>query len=88
MVERGAHQTDVAVAAARATVGDARVDPDAAPVTGGEDFSYMLQRKPGAFIFLGTGTEHALHTPLYDFNDAVIPYGVGFFLNLVRPELG
>ena len=63
------------------------VDPDTAPVTGGEDFSFMLQKKPGAFIFLGTGTDHALHTPLYDFNDATIPHGVAFWLGLVQQEL-
>ena len=81
-------ETDMVVAAARATVGDALVDADTQPVTGGEDFSYMLQKKAGAFVFLGTGTEHALHTPLYDFNDDVIPHGVAFWLNLVRQELG
>jgi len=81
-------EVDVMVAAARETVGDALVDPATAPITGGEDFSYMLQKKPGAFVFLGTGTEHALHTPLYDFNDATIPHGVAFWLNLVRQELG
>jgi hippurate hydrolase len=48
----------------------------------------MLRKKPGAFVFLGTGTEHALHTPRYDFNDAIIPHGVGFFVNLVKQELG
>ena len=80
-------ETDVAIAAARTVAGDAMVDPDTAPVTGGEDFSFMLQKKPGAFIFLGTGTDHALHTPLYDFNDATIPHGVAFWLGLVQQEL-
>ena len=81
-------ETQVAVAAARAIPGVTGVNPEAPPVTGGEDFSFMLRQKPGAFLFLGSGTEHALHTPLYDFNDAVIPYGVGFFLEVVKQELG
>lgn len=81
-------ETDVALAAARSVAGDGLVDPDTSPVTGGEDFSFMLQKKAGAFIFLGTGTEHALHTPLYDFNDATIPHGVAYWLELVRQELG
>ena len=81
-------ETDVAVAAATATVGAGLVDAAAQPVTGGEDFSFMLRKKPGAFVFLGTGTEEALHTPRYDFNDAIIPHGIGFFLNVVQQELG
>jgi hippurate hydrolase len=53
----------------------------------------MLKAKPGAFVFLGTGTgpdgaAHALHSPLYDFNDAALPHGVAFWIKLVRQELG
>lgn len=81
-------ETDVAIAAACAIAGEAMVDADTSPVTGGEDFSFMLQKKPGSFMFLGTGTEHALHTPKYDFNDATIPHGVAYWLGLVRQELG
>jgi hippurate hydrolase len=85
-------QTDVAVAAARALVGDAQVNPDAPPITGGEDFCYMLDAKPGAFIFIGNGVAesgptHQVHTPLYNFNDEIIPLGVGWWVNIVREEL-
>jgi hippurate hydrolase len=52
----------------------------------------MLRAKPGAFVFMGNGSApdgvvHALHTPLYDFNDAALPHGVAFWVNLVRQEL-
>ena len=43
---------------------------------GGEDFSYMLEARPGAFIFIGNGDTAGLHHPAYDFNDAAIAYGV------------
>jgi hippurate hydrolase len=84
-------ETDIAVAAARALVGDAQVDDDVMPVTGGEDFAYMMERKPGSLIFLGNGTgedAHALHTPKYNFNDAALPYGVAYWMGVVQQELG
>jgi hippurate hydrolase len=85
-------QAEVALAAARRAVGPAQVDPDTTPVTGGEDFAFMMRAKPGAFVFLGNGGPedgpvHALHTPLYDFNDATLPYGVAYWVALVRQEL-
>ena len=79
--------------AARAVASEAGVDAETAPVTGGEDFAFMLEAKPGAFIFLGAGTgpdgtAHALHSPRYDFNDAALPHGVAFWVSLVVHELG
>ena len=78
--------------AAQAVAGEGAVDTKLRPVTGGEDFAFMLKAKPGAFVFLGAGaapdgTVHALHSPLYDFNDAALPHGVAFWVNLVRQEL-
>ncbi len=84
-------ETDIAVAAARALVGDAKVDDATTPVTGGEDFAYMMERKPGSLIFLGNGTgedAHALHTPKYNFNDAALPFGVAYWMGVVQQELG
>jgi hippurate hydrolase len=86
-------ETQAMLAAARAVAGDARVDPATTPITGGEDFAYMLRDKPGAFVFIGNGTApdgqvHELHTPLYDFNDAALPHGIAFWVGLVRQELG
>jgi hippurate hydrolase len=85
-------QTEAALSAARSTVGPAQVDTDTFPVTGGEDFAFMMRAKPGAFVFLGnggpeSGPVHALHTPRYDFNDAALPYGVAYWVALVRQEL-
>ena len=88
-----ARETDVMAAAARAVAGEDGVDTATPPVTGGEDFAFMLKAKPGAFVFLGTGaspdgTVHALHSAAYDFNDAALPHGVAFWVSLVRQELG
>jgi amidohydrolase len=85
-------QTDVAIAAASALVGADAVDANTPAVTGGEDFAYMLQQRPGAFIFIGNGVSadgsyHGLHTPRYDFNDDIIPLGVAYWVSLVREEL-
>jgi hippurate hydrolase len=88
------HTRETAIMAdtARALVGDGAVNDQMTPVTGGEDFAFMLQAKPGAFVFMGNGTApdgkvHALHTPKYDFNDAALPHGVAFWVNLVRQEM-
>lgn len=90
LINAGA-QTQVAVQAAGAVAG-ARVNPGAEPITGGEDFAYMLEARPGAFIFLGNGASedgrvHNVHTPRYDFNDRSIPFGVEYWVRLVQREL-
>ena len=89
----GARETEAMLSAARAVSGDAQVDADTTPVTGGEDFAYMARAKPGALIFLGNGDgsdgpAHGLHTPDYNFNDAALPHGIGFWVRLVGQELG
>jgi len=69
-------------------VGDAAVNPNIPATGGGEDFAYMLKRRQGAFIRIGNGEASAgVHTPLYDFNDEVIPYGVAYWVELVKQEL-
>jgi hippurate hydrolase len=88
-----AEQTAVAVEAAAALVGAERVDPDVRPVMGSEDFSYMLEQRPGGFIFIGNGvgadgTYHMVHTPQYDFNDEILSLGAAYWVQLVRAELG
>ncbi len=85
-------QTTVATAAATAVAGTDAVNAQASAVTAGEDFSYMLAEKPGAFMFIGNGVAtdgptHQVHTPKYDFNDAIIPLGVGYWVELVKLEL-
>jgi hippurate hydrolase len=60
---------------------------EAALSLGGEDFSYMLQARPGAFIMMGNGSSAPLHHPEYDFNDEAIPYGCSFFAELIEQRL-
>ncbi|MFJ1299146.1 amidohydrolase [Pseudomonadota bacterium AL_CKDN230030165-1A_HGKHYDSX7] len=77
-------QTAHAVRIARALVGHDQVEPAMKPVMGGEDFSFMLQEKPGAFLFFGNGPSSGLHTPQYDFNDQAIGHGAAFWVRLVQ----
>jgi hippurate hydrolase len=83
------HEQQAAFAASVAggVVGDARVDQAVAPVMGAEDFSYMLEARPGAFIFVGNGNSAGLHHPAYDFNDEVIPVGTSYWVKLVETAL-
>ena len=70
--------------------GKKNVFTDAEPTMGGEDFSYMLQARPGAYVFLGQGggpNNCFLHNPGYDFNDDVIPLGAGYLAALVEESL-
>jgi amidohydrolase len=70
--------------------GKGNVITDSEPTMGGEDFSYMLQARPGAYVFLGQGggpTACFLHNPAYDFNDDVIPLGASFLSALVEESL-
>ncbi|SEP86589.1 hippurate hydrolase [Devosia sp. YR412] len=80
-------QTDFAAEVARDVVGRERVDADTPPSMGGEDFSFMLEERPGAYIFLGNGDSSELHTDSYDFNDEVIPVGVTYWVRLAEKAL-
>ena len=82
-----ARETGFAAAVAAAVSGAERVDAAAAPVTGAEDFSFMLERRPGAFIFMGNGDTAGLHHPDYDFNDEAIPVGCSYWVKLVETAL-
>jgi hippurate hydrolase len=82
-----AEQTDFAAAIARGVVGSERVDANTPPLMGGEDFSFMLEARPGAFIFIGNGDSAGLHHPAYDFNDAAIPIGASFWARLVETAM-
>jgi hippurate hydrolase len=86
-----AAQAAVAVEAARAALGDARTMDDHPPLTPGEDFSEFLARRPGAYVFLGTGDpahpEGVHHNPHFDFNDAALAHGAAFWCSLVEREL-
>lgn len=82
-----AAQTAFAAQVARDVAGADRVDDDAPPSMGGEDFSFMLEARPGAYIFLGNGDSSELHTDTYDFNDAVIPVGASYWVRLAETAL-
>jgi amidohydrolase len=83
-------EAELAAAAAAEVVGEDRVDRAVAPAMGAEDFAYMLERKPGAYIFMGVGQDDAtpmLHSPNYDFNDEALPYGASYWARLVEQQL-
>jgi hippurate hydrolase len=78
---------------AASLVGPENVARDLPPVTGSEDFSFMLNQRPGAFIFIGNGVApdgscHNVHTPLYDFNDGILCLGATYWCALALAELG
>ncbi|MGV1769981.1 M20 aminoacylase family protein [Agrobacterium vitis] len=82
-----AEETDFAASVAAKISGENRVKTDMAPKMGAEDFSYMLESRPGAFIFLGVGDTANLHHPAYDFNDEAIPYGISYWVELAETGL-
>jgi hippurate hydrolase len=82
-----AKQSDFAASVARQVVGADNVQTDQPPVMGAEDFSFMLEARPGAFIWLGNGDTAGLHHPGYDFNDAALPYGIAYFARIVESAL-
>ena len=87
-----AEQTEVAIKAAASLVGGGKVDGNTKPITAGEDFTEMLLRKPGAFMFIGNGVDaeggaHGLHTPKFEFNDDILTLGASYWVSLVREEL-
>ena len=80
------HEAEARCAAdvAAEVAGADAVDVDANREMGSEDFSYMLEARPGAYLFLGTGPGAGLHHPAYDFNDEAAPIGASFFARLVE----
>ncbi|MEJ2375509.1 MAG: M20 family metallopeptidase [Pseudolabrys sp.] len=82
-----AAQTDFATKVAREVAGGEKVSADMPPVMGAEDFSFMLNARPGAFIFIGNGESAGLHHPAYDFNDEAIPFGTSYWVKLVETAL-
>ncbi|SCA57705.1 Uncharacterized hydrolase YtnL [Candidatus Terasakiella magnetica] len=86
-----AQETENCARAAMLTVGENHVMLDPTPSMGAEDFAYMLQAKPGCYVWLGTGGVPGgclLHNPGYDFNDDVLHMGASYWVNLVSEILG
>jgi len=80
-------ETDYAAAVAMEVAGFKHVDTALAPMMGAEDFSFMLNERPGAFIWVGNGNSAGLHHPEYNFNDDAIPYGTSYWVKLVETRL-
>ncbi len=89
-----ARETELARQAAARVVGEDALDLDPMPSMGAEDFSFMLQKRPGCYIWVGAGPSDQgrnLHSPHYDFNDAVLPIGASYWVRLaetVLPKVG
>ena len=81
-----AAQTDRATRIAMEVAGEGNVH-ETQPLMGAEDFSYMLEARPGAFIFCGNGDSAGLHHPAYNFNDEAILYGTSYWIKLVENSL-
>ena len=79
--------TNFAIEVANDVCGPDRVLTSVSKEMGAEDFSYMLEKRPGAYLFLGIGEGAGLHNPNYDFNDAAAPIGASFFARLIEKAL-
>jgi amidohydrolase len=80
-------RTAFAAAVAGEIAGADKVNTDFPPLMGAEDFAYMLQERPGAFIWVGNGDSAGLHQPAYDFNDEAIPVGTSYWVRLAETAL-
>ena len=80
-------QTEFAASVAKDIAGEGRVDTELPPMMGAEDFSFMLNERPGAFIWVGNGDSAGLHHPKYNFNDEAIPFGTSYWVKLVETAL-
>ncbi|MGJ4997684.1 M20 aminoacylase family protein [Bradyrhizobium sp. HKCCYLS3077] len=83
------HPAQAAFAAdvAREVVGGERVNDRAIPLMGGEDFAFMLEARPGAFVFIGMGPGNECHHPAYRFNDNILSAGASYWVRLVEKSM-
>ncbi|MFM7442777.1 MAG: M20/M25/M40 family metallo-hydrolase, partial [Tabrizicola sp.] len=77
--------TDFAAEVARKVSG--HVDTETAPLMGAEDFSFMLNERPGAYIFLGNGDTAMVHHPAYNFDDSAIPFGSSWYAEMAETRM-
>ncbi|OCG60377.1 M20 aminoacylase family protein [Gilliamella sp. Nev3-1] len=82
-----AKQAKIAMTAAKKVVGEDHLIIDPNPSMGAEDFAFMLQKIPGAYVWLGAGSGANLHNPAFNFNDEVLTTGVSYFIAVVNQEL-
>jgi hippurate hydrolase len=82
--------TEIAARVASDVVGVSQVERNPTPTMGAEDFAFMLEQKPGCYVWIGNGpsdNERVLHSPHYDFNDEVLPIGASYWARLVETTL-
>ena len=82
-----AEQTSFVAKVAGSLVGSGNVDLAVPPTMGSEDFSFMLEERPGSYIFMGNGDSAGLHHPAYDFNDKAIPVGVSYWASIIETAM-
>ncbi|MFB9981326.1 M20 aminoacylase family protein [Mesorhizobium kowhaii] len=82
-----ADETEFARQVALRHFGEGRVEADFRQITASEDFAFMLQERPGSYLFVGNGDSADLHSPRYDFNDAILPDAARYWVALVRDFL-
>lgn len=82
-----AGRTEFAAEIAREIAGDAGVNANAGPEMGAEDFAYLLEKRPGSYLFVGNGDTAGLHHPEYDFDDETAAAGASFFAKLIERAL-
>ena len=82
-----AREAGVAAEVARDVVGADRVNERAVPLMGAEDFAFMLEARPGAFVFLGMGDGNECHHPAYKFNDNILGHGASYWVRLVEKSM-
>ncbi len=80
-------QTDFAARVAAGISGANLVDRTIEPLMGAEDFAYMLEKRPGAYIFMGNGDTAGVHHPAYDFDDKAIPVGVSYWVKVAETAM-
>ena len=84
------HKSEAALAhdLIKSFLGDEAVNTTLKPAIAADDFSFMMQEKPGAYIWLGAGKESEfLHSPYFDFNDELLPIGASLWVNLAHAKL-
>jgi amidohydrolase len=79
-----AARTEFVASVAKSVAGESAVDTTVQPAMGAEDFSFMLEERPGAYVFLGNGDTAGVHHPAYDFNDEATPYGVSLWAKIIE----
>ena len=82
-----AAETQIFGDAAAGLVGEANLDRKKLPGMGSEDFAFMMEKVPGAYINLGNGDSAALHNQQYNFNDEATPFGSALFAEVVERKL-